>query len=670
MPTRFSGVARPRGRRAKSGKKNVKRAAKQFRRAAARAKRGGAGAFIKKLDAAKRVKRARANARRAAKPGSMAKLKSYRTNLANPRPGTLPIGYQQDKTVVRMRRVIRLDVSNYNRGEGSTPSLIFNLNDPLAPDLIYGDGALGGSAGDHDDAVLAVVNRQMSAAEGYDSANARFKKGIVLRSKVTCEWLRRPMAHIQEAQNTTSSLVTNDGHGFARFNPDRHYRSEQLLMAGTAGRDGELGRLQPFDRVKYDSMVSYEPSPPAYLITQVGKTNTQYGYPISEGISPEGNWGMVNPPYLQQPPNTAIDSTVAMLQRSRDKKNQLKFRLVPEARREQRHVVQYLYERSKHHKLSAHAALRMLDKNADDPDDVDEPTDAFFFENATHNIDVKQLSYLYDTAPLNDFPVTGLNRTTMQIKAIAGQAAQHPAATSTFRIQMLPEDTAPHVRQRTSGTDPVQLFQDKVTEDKDDDTFNDTYPGNAASGGHSFGAEYMGAIRPSGPGHPAVTHVVDEQADSTVRNLSVAFKGQRIRPITMADVPAAKALGAGQVTVTIDYIVLCTDPWTSSELEIAQEEGEFRTEMELDEQDVTGTKHHSGPGEFRSVMDPDFDETKLSAGKRRRVDKPDQRAVEDEVLTQAGPTPFRQGVVPSHNLNPSVEATGSTVTEGGAGPPA
>jgi len=598
MPGKFTGTYKPRGRVVRP-KKNVKRAARQFRRASKNAKRGGAKAFVRKLDAAKRVERARANARRAAKSGSMAKLKSYRTNRANPRAGTLPIGLGRQSEICRMRRVIRIDTSNYNRGEGSTPSLIFNMNDPLCPDLIYGTDIQQSSNGSN----ILVVDRAKSAAAGYDSANMRYKKGVVLRSKLTAEWLRKPMAHIQEAPGIG---WTTQADGQA-VKDSRFYRRDDLTLAGTAGDDDSLnaaGRLVTADRMKYDSSITYEPSPPAYMITQVANNSTLYGKPFDHAFL---KWGEINPPYIQQPANTIVDTTVALLQRTANKENSLKFRLVPEARREQRHTFEYLYERHKHHTMSAHGALADLSGDSTYTPTGTAPSamadglakrrgmenenDSFFFTNALKNLMMQKTEQS-----------TGIATTTQRINPEAMDPCDHPSATTSVRIQMLPEDTAPYIRHRTA-----QGTAHNIVEGDPDDN-------NAQQ---RTTQDYMGASF-----HTNTSIVHGDLFNTTTDNDESGGTGVlgRLKPLTYADVPAAKALGQGQMTVTIDYIVLCTQPWTSEELQIAHADDLFTVKEETNAMDADDAI-------FKSTNTGE----QYAGGKRQRVEEHGDQTIIEEV---------------------------------------
>jgi hypothetical protein len=374
-----------------------------------------------------------------------------------------------------MRRVLRLDVSNYNKGEQSSPALLFNMSNPLAPDLIYDDVSQDSSvSGDS-----SLHDRGMYAAEGYDQANNKYKRGVVLRSKITCEWHRRPIPH-------QSGMTSAADHGTA------------------------AGALPDTDKVMLDSQISYEPSPAAYLITQIGQVDQMWGYPQPNGTR---NWGNIEPPFLNQPKNPAMGGTVALLTKTQNRDNQLKFRLCPEARTSKRHTVSWIYDRSKFHKKGAHAAMDDLESKMQNDQGVvssvytsqDEDSDAFYFTRATQSI------------PLT----TGSPWST---KSEGIEHRKHPRSSTTFRVQMMPEDTAPVIKVQSTGAAKTQT-------DADD-----------------YGVT---------------------------------------KKLVVHDKPPAKALGQGTLNVVIDYIVLCSDPYTSEEYEILRKAGAQTLTEEQSAMDTT-----------------------------------------------------------------------------------
>lgn len=417
---------------------------------------GSSKRFRAKLRAAKRADKRAAASRAAAKPGSMAKLKKYSTNRSQPKEWALPIGGgPKSSEVIRMRKSFRIDVTNTKFGEQTSPGILFALNDPLAPSMIFGQ-SMGGDKYELDGA----LNAKRFAAVGYDYANTRYKRGVVLRSRVVCEYQRRPAAHIAAGYKSGDGSLT-----------------EQVVNRIVGAFSGEP--------TGDNSIVTYEPSPACYVITQTGRMDTHLGRPYGKAGANE--WGLLEPPFLQQPKNPLMDSVSALLQRSCKGDTNLKYKLLKESKSSTRHQSVMLYDRKHAFSKGAHETLRDLNY-ASKPDGAtvnpadtqqDEDSDAFFFENATQYHERAK----DHRAQITDVPVG--------IQPEGPDFKMHPRTVNTFRWQAMPEDTAP----------PLGM--------------------------------YAGA-------------------EGTYERKA----------------PPAKALGVGTLNVTIDYVVLCTDPYNTEELQI------------------------------------------------------------------------------------------------------
>jgi hypothetical protein len=135
----------------------------------------------------------------------------------------------------------------------------------------------------------------------------------------------------------------------------------------------------------------------------------------------------------------------------------------------------------------------------------DEDSDAFYFTRATQSI------------PLT----TGSPWST---KSEGIEHRKHPRSSTTFRVQMMPEDTAPVIKVQSTGAAKTQT-------DADD-----------------YGVT---------------------------------------KKLVVHDKPPAKALGQGTLNVVIDYIVLCSDPYTSEEYEILRKAGAQTLTEEQSAMDTT-----------------------------------------------------------------------------------